>query len=92
MVNCMKRINLSLGKKVHKEYKVTAVDNIVRFKEYRLPSGKRVDYIDFETKTIYELKPNNHTQIKKGTVQLQNYLKEIQQIYGDGWTTVLDTY
>jgi len=84
--------NLSLGKKVHKEYKVTAVDNIVRFKEYRLPSGKRVDYIDFETKTIYELKPNNPTQIKKGTVQLQNYLKEIQQIYGDGWTTVLDTY
>lgn len=84
--------NLDLGKKVHKEYKASDVDNITKFKEYTLPSGKRVDFIDFENKTIYELKPYNPRQIKNGTKQLENYLKEIEDVYGDGWTTVLDTY
>ena len=51
-----------------------------------------MDFIDFEDKTIYELKPYNPRQIKNGTKQLENYLKEIEDIYGDGWTTVLDTY
>ena len=49
--------NLKLEREVHKEYKASEVDNITKFKEYTLPSGKRVDYIDFETKTVYELKP-----------------------------------
>ena len=84
--------SLELGKKVHNEYKAKDVNNVTKFKEYVLPSGKRVDYIDFETKTVYELKPNNPNQIKKGTKQLQNYLDEISEIFGDGWTSVLDTY
>ena len=84
--------NLELGKKVHKEYKAGDVDNITRFKEYVLPSGKRVDYIDFETKTIYELKPHNPNQIRNGKKQLQSYLKEIESVFGDDWTSVLDTY
>ncbi len=33
--------NLDLGKKVHKEYKSSDVDNITKFKEYTLPSGKK---------------------------------------------------
>lgn len=56
--------NLDLGKKVHKEYKAGDVDYITKFKEYNLPSGKRVDFIDFENKTVYELKPYNPRQKK----------------------------
>lgn len=84
--------SLELGKKVHKEYKTGDVDNITKFKEYVLPSGKRVDYIDFETKTVYELKPHNPNQIRNGNKQLQNYLEEIENVFGEGWTSVLDTY
>lgn len=45
--------SLQLGRDVHKEYKVKSVNNTTTFKEYTLPSGKRVDFIDFETKTIH---------------------------------------
>ncbi len=84
--------SFELGRKVYKEYKAGEVDNITKFKEYILPSGKRVDYIDFESKTVYELKPHNPKQIKKGRKQLENYLKEIEKVFGGGWKAVLDTY
>ena len=86
------RSSLELGNKVHKEYKAGDVNNVTRFKEYVLPSGKRVDYIDFETKTVYELKPHNPNQIRNGKKQLQKYLEEIESVFGKGWTSVLDTY
>ena len=81
-----------MGQKVHKEYKAEDIDDVSKFKEYVLPSGKRVDFIDFDTKTVYELKPNNPNQIKKGTKQLENYLKEIEEKFGKGWKGILDTY
>ena len=84
--------NFKLGQDVHKEYKQNEVDALVKFKEYRLPSKKRIDFIDFETKTIYELKPYNPNQIKKGNKQLEGYLREVESLFGVGWTTVLDTY
>ena len=84
--------NFKLGQDVHKEYKQNEVDDLVKFKEYRLPSKKRIDFIDFETKTIYELKPYNPNQIKKGNKQLEGYLREVESLFGAGWTTVLDTY
>ena len=40
--------NCSLGQKVHGEYKIGDVDKVNRFKEYILPRGKRVDFIDLE--------------------------------------------
>lgn len=54
-------------------------------KEYVLPSGKRVDFIDFESKTVYELKPHNQNQINKGIKQLEGYLQEIETVFGEGW-------
>ncbi|MBE0450723.1 MAG: SBBP repeat-containing protein [Clostridia bacterium] len=84
--------SLKLGQEMHKAYKADVVDGITKFKEYRLPSGKRIDFIDFETKTIYELKPYNPNQIKAGTKQLDGYLKEVEEVFGEGWKTVLDTY
>jgi len=80
--------NLKLGRDVHKEYKLGLDNGTTLRKEYRLPSGKRVDFIDFANKIVYELKPNNPTQILVGTKQLTDYLKEL----GDGWKGVLDTY
>ena len=84
--------NLTLGRKVHNEYKSGDVDNISKFKEFVLPSKKRVDFIDFETKTVYELKPYNPRQINNGNKQLKNYIEELNRIYGPGWKGILDTY
>ena len=84
--------SLKMGQEMHKAYKTDITDNITKFKEFRLPSGKRIDYIDFETKTIYELKPYNPNGIKSGIKQLDGYLKEVESIYGGGGKTVLDTY
>ena len=84
--------NLKMGLEMHKVYKADVVDNITKFKEFRLPSGKRVDFIDFKTKTIYELKPYNPNGIKAGMKQLEVYKKEVERYYGSGWKTVLDTY
>lgn len=64
----------------------------VREKEFTLPSGKRVDFIDFEKKIIYELKPDNKRARKLGEQQLGDYKKEVESIYGEGWQTVLETY
>ncbi len=38
------------------------------------------------------LKPNNPTQIKKGTKQLAGYLEEIESVFGGGWSSILNTY
>lgn len=84
--------SLQLGQKMHKAYKANKVLKNVRIKEFRLPSGKRVDFIDFENKIIYELKPNNPRQITAGKKQLDTYLKEVESIYGSGWKVVLDLY
>lgn len=59
-------------------------DDVTKIKEYVLPSGKRVDFIDFENKIVYELKPNNPNQIRKGTKQLAGYLEEITSVFGEG--------
>jgi hypothetical protein len=84
--------NLKLGQQMHKSYKADKVLKRVREKEFRLPSGKRIDFIDFEKKIIYELKPNNPQAIKQGRKQLEAYKKEVERIYGKGWRTKLELY
>lgn len=84
--------SLQLGQQMHRLYKIKDVLPDVRIKEFRLPSGKRVDFIDFEKRIIYELKPNNPRQIKAGTIQLKGYLDEVQSLYGSGWRVILDLY
>jgi hypothetical protein len=61
-------------------------------KEYRLPSGTRVDAIDFQNRTIRELKPDNPRAIEEGKRQLQGYIRELQKEFGGKWTGILDTY
>jgi hypothetical protein len=83
--------NLRLGQQMHKSYKVGA-DGI---KEFRLPSGKRIDFLDIRNSTIFELKPFNPRAMRAGQNQLRMYKQELQtmqQFKGVNWKTVLDTY
>jgi hypothetical protein len=83
--------SLKLGQQMHKGYKVGA-DGI---KEFRLPSGKRIDFLDIKNSTIYELKPFNPRAMQQGQKQLNMYMQELQtmpQFKGINWKTVLDTY
>jgi methyl coenzyme M reductase subunit C len=86
--------SIQLGQQMHKMYKAGSVLKNVRIKEYVIPKsgGKRIDFIDFGTKTIYELKPNNPRAISQGQRQLKEYKSLIEKQFGSGWKTVLDTY
>ena len=78
---------VSAGRKIHKGYKAT--DNFLSIgKEYSKITGIRPDYIDFATKTIYELKPMNPKSIKSGIRQLQKYNKYL----GGGYLLRLELY
>ncbi len=78
---------------MHETYKLGLADDIMTFKEYTKISGIRPDFVDFNTKTIYELKPNNPRQIAEGNKQLAKYKAVFEEKYpGTTWNTVLDLY
>ena len=77
----------SLGTKIHKGYKATR-DFPKIGKEFREIKGIRPDYIDFSTKTIYELKPMNPRGVRSGIRQLQKYNKAL----GGGYKLRLELY
>ncbi len=94
--------SLQLGQQMHKAYKIDLHNPSKQmFKEFRLHSGKKIDFLDVPNKTIYELKPFNPRAMKAGEKQLQMYLKELQspamiqrypEFKGINWKTILDTY
>ncbi|GAB3351388.1 hypothetical protein GCM10027566_09620 [Arachidicoccus ginsenosidivorans] len=84
--------SLKLGQQMHKEYKVEDVVEGIAVKEYRGIPGIRPDFVNFSTKTIYELKPNNPRAIKQGYKQLAKYKGIFEKQLGGTWKTVLDTY
>ncbi|WPU92464.1 hypothetical protein SNE25_24355 [Mucilaginibacter sabulilitoris] len=64
-------------------------------REFRLPSSKRIDFLDIKNNIIYEVKPNNARAIRAGLKQLDIYMKELQtmeRFQGISWNTVLETY
>ncbi|SEA67405.1 Restriction endonuclease fold toxin 9 [Arachidicoccus rhizosphaerae] len=69
--------SLKLGQQMHKGYKVGA-DGI---KEFRLPSGKRIDFLDIKNSTIYELKPFNPRAMQQGQKQLNMYIRSYRQCH-----------
>lgn len=77
---------------MHTAYKAGLADDIVTFKEFTKIKGIRPDFVDFSSKTIYELKPFNPRQIQLGTKQLNNYKLLFEQRYGGMWNTVLNFY
>jgi len=89
------RSSLQLGQQMHRAYKAGLADNIRTFKEFRLPSGGRIDFLDVQRGIIHELKPNNPRAIREGLQQLQRYRQELESLpvfQGIDWKTVLDTY
>lgn len=88
--------SLKLGQQMHKAYHAGEIG-----KEFRLLSGKRIDFLDIKNSTIYELKPFNPRAMQQGQRQLDMYLKELQspamlqkypEFRGIQWKTVLNTY
>jgi len=64
----------SAGRQIHK---ATQDFLAIGRKEYNEIKGIRPDYIDFSTKTIYELKPMNPRAAKSGIRQLKKYNKAL---------------
>jgi hypothetical protein len=75
------RSSLQLGQQMHKVYKA-GLHNPAKqmFKEYVLPSGRRIDFLDASKGIIYELKPFNPRAMKAGQNQLNMYMKELQSM------------
>lgn len=79
-------------KQMYKDYKENLVDNQTTFKDYILPNGKKVDYIDFNTKTFYLLRPYTENIEKKYKKQINKYVLELEKAYGGNWSYIIDTY
>jgi RHS repeat-associated protein len=88
---------MAIGREMHAAYKIGEEGR----KEFRLISGKRIDFLDIKNGTIFELKPFNPRAMKAGEKQLNTYLKEITspemlakypEFNGIQWKTVLDKY
>jgi len=88
--------NLKLGQQMHKSYKADLHDPLLhRIKEYVLPSGRRIDFLDETAHTIYELKPFNPRAVELGQKQLEMYKEELKLVprFKDiEWKTILENY
>jgi RHS repeat-associated protein len=78
------------GISAHKSYR-NALGANYRY-EFKLPSGKRVDAVDFKNRVVRELKPDNPRAIQDGARQLERYRLELELEFGGKWTSYLDTY
>ena len=87
--------NLRLGQKIHQSYKAAICDLKLMRKEFKLPSGRRIDFLDIMNGKVYELKPNNPRAIRAGMKQLDAYIKELKQIpefKNTNWEGILEIY
>ena len=78
------------GKLMHKAYNALLAP--FGYRPMRLPSGRIADAVNIRARTVRELKPNNPRAAARGLKQLQDYVKELQSIYGGPWGFFLDTY
>lgn len=76
------------GQKMHKDWSYGPGFE----KEVTLPNGKRADAVNFETREVVELKPNNQRAINRGEKQAASYRKELEQWKGGNWTHRVETY
>lgn len=91
-VNVYTKSSLKYGRDVHNLYRVKEADGVMKIKECTKISKIRPDFVDFDSKTIYELKPNNPRGIRSGLKQLAKYKAAYESRYGCNWKTVLDLY
>jgi hypothetical protein len=87
---------LAQGRAMHKAYKAGLVnDALGLYKEFRLPSGKKIDFLDVNKGIVYELKPNNPRALKLGETQAKGYISELQtmeRFKGIQWKYVVEPY
>jgi hypothetical protein len=85
-----------VGQLMHKRYMDEIADQVTKIKEFHLPSGRRIDFIDIENGFVYELKPNNVRAIAKGMSQLRQYIDELGRMpefsHITNWKGILDVY
>lgn len=78
------------GRQAHNNYR-DALGGSYRYNA-ALPSGLRPDAINFRTRIVRELKPDNPRARQRGKTQLQKYLDELEDITGQAWKGILDVY
>lgn len=79
----------AFGRQVHRVYNYGPGFR----KEFTLGSGRRPDAINFRTREVVELKPNNPAGIRRGQRQLEVYRRDLQQQFpGQEWRTRIETY
>jgi RHS repeat-associated protein len=76
------------GREAHKWYKYPEGFRT----EVTLNDGSRVDAINYETREILELKPNNPDAIASGNKQLNGYIQQAQKQFGGQWSGRVVTY
>ena len=84
-----------VGKLKHKDYMSGLANGLDKVKEFVLPSGRRIDFVDLANGFVYELKPNNSRAITKGMNQLKSYISELMTMpeYSHiSWKGILDLY
>lgn len=84
--------SLAKGRKMHKLYKSSEEVEKIRIKELRISKGSKADFVDFNSRSIYELKPFNPRGVKSRIKQLDRYGQEMMIKYGGEWNLFLDLY
>ncbi len=78
------------GREAHRNYR-NAVGGRADV-EVTLPSGRRADAVEWETRTVRELKPDNPRAVRRGQRQVEGYRQELEDLTGESWTGVVDVY
>ncbi|MFY0572758.1 hypothetical protein ACN28E_54260 [Archangium lansingense] len=61
-------------------------------KEVTLPSGKRADAVNIESREVKELKPDNPRAQKRGERQVEGYRRELEKERGGEWEGKVESY
>ena len=61
-------------------------------REVSLPSGRRMDAYNADTREVIELKPDNPRAVQRGERQVEQYCLECDRVYGPGHTGRVQTY
>jgi RHS repeat-associated protein len=78
------------GRRAHNNYGTALGANFDT--KVRLPSGKKPDAVDWGKREVRELKPDNAPAVARGQKQVEGYKKELEQVTGQKWTSVVDVY
>ena len=79
------------GRAVHEQWKRDRLYGPNYQPEFLLPSGRRSDAVNFATRDVIELKPNNPRAIRRGERQAKSYAEELAAD-GQVWTWRVVTY